>query len=100
MYPASPDRPERFKAIQPNHRDTVDRLLEPHRILPGIIWGQHLCDVEAGIPPGNPVSPDSLTAPRRDDLPGALEQVPPVRGLPGGSESPRQSHDGASESEF
>ncbi len=78
---STPERLQKIAESDPNKADTIDRLLEAHRILLGAILHQQLLDIAEGRALSNSVDPNQLAAHQRDDLKWALQQVSLVSGL-------------------
>jgi CBS domain-containing protein len=78
--------PARFDALATEigkMQNTLENLVEAHRIIFHTILEQQLLDLEAGIPLSNRVAPNNLSSASRDQLSWALQQVPNVSNLLG-----------------
>ncbi len=80
---STPERFKAFRALSLASEETIDNLLEAHRILLDLILDQQLRDIESGIPLSNKVVPGDLSAFERQQMKWALDQVPSVPGLLG-----------------
>lgn len=80
---STPARLTAVRDIDGVNSDSVDQLIEAHRILLGAILKQQLNDIQSGTPLSNLVEPKSLSRSDQDQLKWALSKVDLVSGLLG-----------------
>ncbi|MCY4395855.1 MAG: DUF294 nucleotidyltransferase-like domain-containing protein [Rhodospirillaceae bacterium] len=79
----TPKRLAAARGLETVPEKDVDDLIEAHRILLGLILGQQLRDIDAGVALSNKVDPSDLTGFEKQEMKWALERVSLVSNLLG-----------------